>query len=62
MKSATQKNFLKIKEVAEQCSVSVSTIRRWVQLDPTFPQPIKIGPRLIRFRQSDVKEWINEQQ
>jgi len=28
-------------------------------LGETFPKPVKLGPRLIRWRRLDVEEWVD---
>jgi excisionase family DNA binding protein len=37
--------------------VSEDTLRRWVRRG-LFPAPIRIGPRTVRFRRGDVKDFI----
>jgi predicted DNA-binding transcriptional regulator AlpA len=41
--------------------VSEATFDRWVAAG-TFPQPIRIGPRLVRWPARVVREWIRQQQ
>ena len=49
--------MLNEKEVAEQLTVSVATIRRW-RLFRQGPQFIKIGAA-VRYRSSDITAWLN---
>jgi excisionase family DNA binding protein len=44
-------------EIAEQLSMSVSTIRKWVHFG--FIPHVKLG-RAVRFREKDVEAWIEE--
>jgi predicted DNA-binding transcriptional regulator AlpA len=43
--------------VAERVGVAVRTIERWAR-DGIGPKPIKLGPRVIRYRASDIEEWL----
>ena len=48
--------MLKVKDVAERYSVSVSTIYRWVE-EKKIPKPLIIGGDTIRWREADLDEW-----
>lgn len=30
---------------------------RWAKTDPTFPKPVKLSPRCVRWRLSDLEIW-----
>lgn len=30
---------------------------RWAKADPTFPKPVKLAPRCVRWRLSDLEAW-----
>lgn len=40
-------------DVAEHFGVSVRTVRRWVA--DGYLKPVRVGPRLIRFRPEDIE-------
>ena len=46
--------LIKLPEVAEITSKSRSAIYG----DPTFPRPVKIGPRASAWVESEVYDWI----
>ena len=49
--------LLKEREVCEMVGISSSTLWRWVGAG-LFPAQIRIGPRAVRWRQSEVLAWI----
>lgn len=30
---------------------------RWAKADPTFPKPVKLAPRCVRWKLSDLEAW-----
>jgi prophage regulatory protein len=48
--------FLRISDVCETLAMSCSTIYRRIA-EGTFPRPIKISPRSVRWRSEDVDAW-----
>ncbi|WDU48703.1 AlpA family phage regulatory protein [Taylorella equigenitalis] len=60
-----QSNLISIKELQQMLSLSTSCIyqktnpKHKAHYDPTFPQPIRLGGRTIRWRKSDIEAWIN---
>ena len=52
-----EERLLNEREVAELIGVSKSTLRRMVSANE-FPKPIRIGKRAIRWRKSEVLEWL----
>ncbi|MGY3857911.1 helix-turn-helix transcriptional regulator [Aeromonas intestinalis] len=46
------------KELAAELNVSRPTLWRWRKKVPNFPQPIKIGPRAVRYRRTDIIAFI----
>ena len=46
------------KEVAAAMNVSRPTLWRWRKKVPNFPQPIKIGPRAVRYRRADIVAFV----
>lgn len=47
-------------EFCRQVGISVGTARNWRCSRLAGPRFVKIG-RLVRYRQSDIDEWIEEQ-
>lgn len=45
-------------KVAAALDEGASTVWYRVQTDPTFPRPIKLGPRCTRFSAAALREWI----
>jgi predicted DNA-binding transcriptional regulator AlpA len=56
MKINTQQRLLNEHEVADSCSISVLTLRKW-RSQKRGPQYVKIGA-LVRYRPDDVDSWI----
>lgn len=50
--------LLKRAEVARILSISVQTLARWAH-EGCGPRSVKIGPRLIAYRASELFNWIN---
>lgn len=46
-------------EAAALFGVSRPTLWRWRKDVPSFPQPVKIGPRAVRYRRADLEAYIN---
>lgn len=49
--------FLPISEVKRRSGLGVSTIYRWIS-DGRFPRPCNIGPRTVRWLESDIDAWM----
>ena len=49
--------FIKIEEAAQMCGISVSTVKRAVQIGD-FPSPRKITKGLTGFIKGEIKSWI----
>jgi predicted DNA-binding transcriptional regulator AlpA len=43
--------------VAVRLSITVRTLRRWVELG-CFPRPVRIGRKYVRWRRSDVEAYF----
>ena len=47
------------REVEQRCGLSRSTIyRKMRERPPTFPTPIKLSQRAVRWMESEIAEWI----
>ena len=54
--------MLTSKQVAEQLNVTEWCLRNWRHLGTKGPKFLKIEGGFIRYRQSDVNEWLKKQQ
>mgnify|MGYP006271737479 CR=1 FL=1 len=53
--------LLRRPEVEARTGLSRSTIYQWMK-DGEFPQPVKLGARLVAWRESDVLDWLNSRE
>ena len=44
------------KQVLSRYDIGNTTLYRWLQ-EGLFPQPVRYGPRTIRWRESDLVKW-----
>jgi prophage regulatory protein len=51
--------YLKVNEVATMLGVSRSTVWRWRKVG-FLPAAYKISERMIRWREEDIKEWMEQ--
>lgn len=56
--SRTERLFATMREVCTELRVSESTLRRWIHKGD-FPSPKKVGPRTVRFRVDEIREWLS---
>ena len=47
-------------EVEQMLGVSTATIYKWLG-ERKLPEPIRLGPRAIRWRLSELMKWLDEQ-
>ena len=47
-------------QIAEACSVSVKTIRRWHERG-IMPPPKRFGRRLLRWDKNEIENWIQQE-
>ncbi len=50
--------MLKRDEVEEICKISRSAIYRLMR-EADFPEPIRVGQRAVRWRESEVKDFLD---
>ncbi|MCY4178537.1 MAG: AlpA family phage regulatory protein [Endozoicomonadaceae bacterium] len=48
--------YLLVKDVKSRYNLSISTLYNWISKG-LFPRPVKIGPRAVRWKLSDLEEW-----
>lgn len=58
LKTTDQTKLLTSAKVAEMLGVSEWCLRNWRYLGTKGPKFIKLGERFVRYRQSDVEEWV----
>jgi excisionase family DNA binding protein len=51
--------LLKLSEVAELVGMSKPTVRRWADnSEHGFPAKVKVGNHAVRWRESEIRQWI----
>lgn len=45
-------------EVAQYLKIHVASLSRLRKANPDFPQPVKVGTRLIRWTRRSVQDWL----
>ncbi|SUZ32826.1 hypothetical protein ROE7235_02589 [Roseibaca ekhonensis] len=53
--------LLRRPEVEARTGLSRSTIYAWISAGE-FPQPVKLGARLVAWRESDIGDWLESRQ
>ena len=51
--------LLRLEEVLRHTGLSRSELYRKIQIGE-FPRPVRVGKRAVRWRESEVEEWITE--
>ncbi|MFC1660333.1 helix-turn-helix transcriptional regulator [Gemmatimonadota bacterium] len=59
--TAIRKRFLNLREVAEFCGVSRSSVLRWEQ-DGLFPARRRLGPARVGWDLEELEEWAAARQ
>ena len=57
MATATTDRLLRLSEVRTRTALGRSTIYRKMR-DGSFPEPLKIGARAVRWRESEIEAWL----
>jgi len=52
-------HYLKISDIKSMFGISKSTIYRWMEVK-RFPQPIRFSQKAVRWRASEIEEWVSE--
>ena len=50
--------LLRFAEVMERVGLGRSQLYRRIA-EGDFPEPVRVGPKSIRFREDDVQQWID---
>lgn len=59
MEKVDESQLLRRSEVAKLLAIGESTWSRWVA-EGRAPQPIRLSPRTVAWRYSDVQKFIND--
>ncbi|WP_048306173.1 AlpA family transcriptional regulator [Halomonas sp. PR-M31] len=51
------RSFLTARQVADRYGVGIATIWRWARTRRGFPQPLKLGENVTRWRLADLERW-----
>lgn len=57
----TSDRYLRQPEVLALVGVSWRTLLRW-EREETFPKRYKIGPRIVAWKESEIKQWFADQE
>ena len=57
MTSLEDNRLVKIEEVLRVCCISRATLYRRLA-EGEFPAPVHVGPRVARWRVSDINSWL----
>jgi len=47
-----------IEAAAHRLGVGVTTFRELSREEPSFPKPVRLGARLVRWRLDDLDSWV----
>lgn len=53
----TEDRLLRREEVEARCGITRTTVYRLMRAGQ-FPEPIKIGPRAVRWPASEIETWL----
>lgn len=53
-------NLLKPEEVSVKLGITKLALPALRFRDKTFPQPIKVSPRVLRWDEEDIDRWLNQ--
>ena len=55
-----EEKLMKVREIAELLSLSLQGTYRLINRTKDFPEGIKLGVRIKRWKRSEVLEWIEK--
>lgn len=47
-------------QVCRWLGVTRTTLHRFAAADPTFPKPMRLAPRTLRYQKRVIRDWLNE--
>jgi predicted DNA-binding transcriptional regulator AlpA len=50
--------FLNTAQLSEKLGMSKGSIAQMRQRDKSFPVPVKVSPRVLRWDESEIDEWL----
>ena len=56
-----EQQLLTMRQVSERIGFTQQSVYRWITAG-TFPAPLKVGSRAIRFRLAEIEEWESRQE
>ena len=59
MSPSPQDRLLRRDEVELRCGLARTSIYRMMRAG-TFPEPVKVGPRAVRWAESEIEHWVAE--
>lgn len=62
MEEQKKDRYLRIVEVADWLNLSKDTIRAKHKKEPDFPAPIGFSGKDLRWKESEIKEWLNKKE
>ena len=54
--------ILRPRQAAEYLGAGLSTLYRWAQTRPDFPKKLRLGPRTVGYRRSDLDKWLESRE
>lgn len=60
MSDTVQAALLRVPDLCEMLGVSRKTLWAWRRAG-TFPEPVRLGERLIAWRPEDITRWLEDQ-
>ena len=52
-------HLMRREEVEARCGISRTTVYRLMRCGE-FPEPIKVGPRAVRWPNSEIEQWLSD--
>ena len=53
----TADRLLRREEVEQRCALGRTSVYRLMR-SGRFPEPLKVGPRAVRWRESEIEAWM----
>ena len=59
--ASTADTLIKCHKIQTDLALSRATIYRWMK-EGEFPKPIHLGTNMVRWKQSDIDNWLAERE
>lgn len=53
-------NLLKPEELSDKLGISVTALHALRYREKTFPQPIRVSQKVLRWDEADIDSWLNK--